>query len=137
MRTPASEPDDLVLVEHGLAAFVGSDPGSVVYGTAGSPGYCAPEVLHGLGASRASDIWSLGVTVYSMLVGRTPWLAQSAREINDEASAGVVRYREADWRGVSPAAKDFVARCLALDPHERMTAAEALHHPVRPRFCLN
>ena len=33
------------------------------------------------------------------------------------------------WRGVSEAAKDFIKRCLTVDPNERMTAHQALSHP--------
>ncbi|ROV93530.1 hypothetical protein VSDG_06822 [Cytospora chrysosperma] len=33
------------------------------------------------------------------------------------------------WRGVSESAKDFIRRCLTIDPARRMTAHEALQHP--------
>jgi calcium/calmodulin-dependent protein kinase I len=33
------------------------------------------------------------------------------------------------WRGVSLSARDFIKRCLTIDPTQRMTAHEALSHP--------
>lgn len=39
----------------------------------GSPGYMAPEVASGKAAGPASDVWSLGATVYHALVGRPPY----------------------------------------------------------------
>lgn len=33
------------------------------------------------------------------------------------------------WQGVSQAARDFIRRCLTIDPKARMTAHEALQHP--------
>ena len=33
------------------------------------------------------------------------------------------------WRSVSLAARDFIKRCLTIDPQQRMTAHEALSHP--------
>jgi serine/threonine protein kinase len=41
----------------------------------GTPGYIAPEVLRGLGATNASDIYSFGVLMYEMLVGKLPGLS--------------------------------------------------------------
>lgn len=39
------------------------------------------------------------------------------------------------WRGVSPAARDFIKRCLTIDPKARMTAHEALQHAwVNPPY---
>ena len=32
------------------------------------------------------------------------------------------------WRGVSPSAREFIKRCLTIDPTQRMTAHEALSH---------
>ena len=33
------------------------------------------------------------------------------------------------WRSVSISAREFIKRCLTIDPHKRMTAHEALSHP--------
>ncbi|KAL8966060.1 MAG: hypothetical protein Q9197_006198, partial [Variospora fuerteventurae] len=33
------------------------------------------------------------------------------------------------WRGVSLPARDFIKRCLTIDPHARMTSHQALSHP--------
>lgn len=39
----------------------------------GSPGYLAPEVLHGHDPQPASDIYSFGVVLYEMITGRIPF----------------------------------------------------------------
>lgn len=39
----------------------------------GSPAYLAPEVASGATATEASDVWSLGATLYHLLAGRTPY----------------------------------------------------------------
>ncbi len=39
----------------------------------GSPSYLAPEVAAGQGASTASDVWSLGATLYHVIVGQPPY----------------------------------------------------------------
>ncbi|WP_394695885.1 protein kinase [Pseudoxanthomonas japonensis] len=60
------------LVDFGLSAVTGSLHGAVAPRVAVSNGYTAPEVLSGGAASVASDLYSLGVMLYQLLVGDWP-----------------------------------------------------------------
>eukprot|EP00966_Prymnesium_polylepis_P068931 1601413-Prymnesium_polylepis.1 len=67
----------LVLIDFGYAAV--ASPAGGLRGVAGSPEYAAPEVLDFLGERRSSagygsssDVWSVGVTVYVLLVAGMP-----------------------------------------------------------------
>ncbi|WP_415839407.1 serine/threonine-protein kinase, partial [Nocardioides zeicaulis] len=51
----------------------------------GSPAYIAPEVASGAPASAASDVWSLGGTLYFALTGRAPY------EVGDNIMGGLYR----------------------------------------------
>ncbi|MCS7480530.1 serine/threonine-protein kinase [Umezawaea endophytica] len=61
--------DDAYLTDFGIAA----DTGSRMIGTLfGAPSYIAPERARGLPMGPASDLWSLGATLYAAVEGRPP-----------------------------------------------------------------
>ena len=67
-----------VLTDFGIARFVG-DPNVTMTGTlVGSPAYVAPERATGHPATSASDLWSLGVTLWTALEGRSPFEREGA-----------------------------------------------------------
>lgn len=57
-------------------------PGEIIHDQCGTPAYLAPEVFKGLGHTGfKSDIWSAGVTLYSMLNGTIPFKCQEIHEL--------------------------------------------------------
>jgi tRNA A-37 threonylcarbamoyl transferase component Bud32 len=62
-----------VLTDFGIATFEG-DPGLTQTGMVmGSPGFTAPERIRGNPATPASDLWSLGATLYAAVEGHGPF----------------------------------------------------------------
>ena len=67
-----------VLTDFGIATMHG-DPGLTQAGMVmGTPGFCAPERIRGEPASPASDLWSLGATLYAAVEGRGPFEGQGS-----------------------------------------------------------
>jgi hypothetical protein len=63
----------VVLTDFGIAK-VGADPGLTQLGmVVGTPGFTAPERIRGEPATPASDLWSLGATLYAAVEGRGPF----------------------------------------------------------------
>ncbi|XP_073213279.1 ribosomal protein S6 kinase alpha-3 isoform X7 [Lepidochelys kempii] len=94
--------------------------------------FVAPEVLKRQGYDAACDIWSLGVLLYTMLTGYTPFANgpdDTPEEILARIGSGKFSLTGGYWNSVSVTAKDLVSKMLHVDPHQRLTAAQVLRHP--------
>ena len=102
-------------------------PGRVL----GTPAYMAPEQLSGEGADGRSDLFSLGVILYAMVVGHSPFQGDSAT---------TVCFKVANREPVHPSALDLnlpreldavIARAMAKDPAERYQRGAELAEDVQ------
>ncbi|XP_076146209.1 ribosomal protein S6 kinase alpha-3 isoform X4 [Alosa pseudoharengus] len=108
--------------------------------------FVAPEVLKKQGYDAACDIWSLGVLLYTMLTGFTPFAngpEDTPEEILARIGSGKFSLTGGYWNSVSAEAKDLVSKMLHVDPHQRLSAAQVLRHPwivhkdQLPKYQLN
>ncbi|XP_006152328.1 ribosomal protein S6 kinase alpha-2 isoform X2 [Tupaia chinensis] len=94
--------------------------------------FVAPEVLKRQGYDAACDVWSLGILLYTMLAGFTPFANgpdDSPEEILARIGSGEYALSGGNWDSISDAAKDIVSKMLHMDPHQRLTAVQVLKHP--------
>src|SRR5499427_10569437 len=110
-----------VLTDFGIAQFQG-DPRLTQTGMVmGSPGFTAPERIRGSDATPASDLWSLGATLYAAVEGRGPF---------DRAggSAAIVASIATEPAPKAPSAGPLVSvidMLLRANPAERPDAASS------------
>lgn len=74
-------------------------------------------------------MWSVGVIVFLVLVGYLPIMKETQSELFQEIRTGNWKFQEEDWEHISKEAKDFVSKCLNVDPEQRWTVEEALESP--------
>jgi tRNA A-37 threonylcarbamoyl transferase component Bud32 len=110
-----------VLTDFGIAQFEG-DPRLTQTGMVmGSPGFTAPERIRGGDATPASDLWSLGATIYAAVEGRGPF----------EQRGGAITTMSAIINEDAPVAPHaaqlapLIASLLRRDPSARPSAASA------------
>ncbi|XP_025016419.1 ribosomal protein S6 kinase alpha-2 isoform X2 [Tetranychus urticae] len=103
--------------------------------------FVAPEVLKKQGYDEAVDIWSMGVLLYTMLAGHTPFAngpEDTPNSILGKVGKGEFDLKSGNWRRVSETAKDLVSKMLLVDPKIRYRAENVLNHDfIRKRDKLS
>ncbi|KAF5319490.1 hypothetical protein D9619_008540 [Psilocybe cf. subviscida] len=101
----------------------------------GSLPYVAPELsVEGAYHAEPVDVWGVGVILYTMLVGNTPWdePTQASHEFRRYVDGTI--FREQPWSRISRSALSLIRGMLAVDPSERFTLDDVVQHPwcIRP-----
>jgi CheY-like chemotaxis protein/predicted Ser/Thr protein kinase len=107
------------LVDFGLARSTEDHDLTGTGEAIGPPHYIAPEVLRGAPATAASDLYSLGASLFELLSGRKPYTGVTAVDIYQAQFTGpraTVRAARAD---VPRPLAEIVDRLLAVNPLER------------------
>lgn len=94
----------------------------------GCPAYVSPEILNTSGgpySGKCADVWSVGVILYTMLVGRYPFHDAELSKLFSKIRKGLFVVPDS----LSPLAKCLLHSILRVDPNERLTTEEILDHP--------
>jgi len=111
----------------GLQSQFETNPG-VVLGTAS---YMSPEQARGLPVDHRSDIWSLGVCLFEMLTGTSPFAGGSAADTFAAVLRGQPLPPSALIDGIPEGLDDLVLECIRKSPDERIQSATDLVRRLR------
>ena len=123
----------LKIIDYGLAKMIGQEELSMSF--CGTPEYLAPEMVSRAGHDKGVDWWALGVLIYEMLIGVTPFYNRNRNMLLMKIKNSKVifpdrtRYR-IDY---SDEIVDLIVGLLAKDKSKRLgykdDGAEVLRHP--------
>ena len=92
----------------------------------GCPAYISPEMLQpGSYSGQAADLWSLGIILYTLLVGHYPFFDTNPQNLFSKIRSGYYPMPE----NISSLAKSVISSLLAYDPSQRVPAAAIIEHP--------
>jgi len=126
----SGNPDTIRICDFGFAKQLRADNGMLMT-PCYTANYVAPEVLKKQGYDAACDVWSLGVLLFTMLAGQTPFATgpeDSPEDILRRIGKGQYSTESGNWQSVSPLAKELVHAMLAVDPSKRLTTHQILSH---------
>ncbi|XP_027336679.1 serine/threonine-protein kinase OXI1-like [Abrus precatorius] len=89
----------------------------------GTEEYVAPEIVSGKGHGFGVDWWSLGVVLYEMLYGTTPFKGENRKETFYR-----ILTKEPELTGEKTALRDLIGRLLEKDPDRRIEVEEIKGH---------
>lgn len=92
----------------------------------GTPSYVAPEVVKNQPYDQSCDMWSVGVVIYVMLCGYTPFREKTQDKVFERIKTGSYAFDPADWSMISEEAKALIRGLMCIDPDKRLTARQAL-----------
>jgi polo-like kinase 1 len=117
---------EIKIGDFGLAAQLDFD-GQRKKTLCGTPNYIAPEILTNQGHSTEVDIWSIGVIIYTLLVGTPPFETSNVKTTYQKIKD--VEYQFPSQISVAEDAKDLIRKILTFEPTSRPSIAEMKQHP--------
>eukprot|EP00891_Asterochloris_glomerata_P001841 jgi/Astpho2/1841/fgenesh1_pm.00038_%23_10_t len=131
LMTDHTDKSPIKIADFGLSKFF--QQGTVLSTMCGSPQYVAPEILGisdgNQAYSPAVDMWSVGVILFILLSGYSPFDDENDAVLFEKIKSGNYDADDPIWDHVSNSAKDLVARLLIVDASQRLSAKQALQHP--------
>jgi serine/threonine protein kinase len=114
-------PDNILLTSNGYikltnfnnAKILKSDYTNTLCGT---PEYSSPEMLNRKGHGKCHDIWGLGIILYHMIIGHTPFEDSDPLKIQQNILKGKPNFPKT----MSKEAKNLIKHLLIVDPKKRL-----------------
>jgi len=117
---------DAVVGDFGIARL-GDGDNTTTNQIVASVAYVAPEILDGAAPSPAADIYGIGVTLATALLGRSPFSSSESYTASSVIQRVISGHHEPLMtQGVSPSFSSVLEHTLSVDPTRRPSSADEL-----------
>ncbi len=118
------------LTDFGMARLASHDSGDT--SLLGTPAYWCPEQIHGRPQDSRSDLFSLGVVLYEMLTGISPFAGDSLQSVCNHVLSSTPLPATQSNPSLPALINEVLAGCLAKDPKNRFASADLLAEQLFP-----
>ena len=118
------------LTDFGWSNYYSSDKSMHRYTLCGTYEYLCPEMIKESGHTPTVDIWCMGILLYEMYCGHTPFKAQTKEMLMENISKGKIRFPDA----MSQALKNLITKILEKQPEKRITIHGIKSHEWFKKF---
>lgn len=126
------------LIDFGIGKNLNSNDGQITQEgfVVGTPEYLAPERYKGNILDARSDIYSLGILTFRMLIGRVPFTGQNPTEILQKHLKEQVPRPRSLNQNITPEVEEVILRALAKNPDDRFSSCEGFITALR-KACIS
>lgn len=125
-------PDRIKIIDFGIASSTGSR--RLTFGklsqVMGSPDYISPEQVKNKRGDARSDLYAVGVILYEMLTGETPFHGANPLAVMNARLVAPPRAPSEINPEISPQLDEIILRALERDPDARYSSAREFAHDL-------
>ncbi|MFI3307483.1 MAG: Stk1 family PASTA domain-containing Ser/Thr kinase [Mycoplasmatota bacterium] len=114
------------ITDFGIATAINSNELTQTNSVMGSVYYLPPEQANGSGATIKSDIYSLGILMYELLIGKLPFKGENAVEIAIKQMRDPIPSVKNIDETIPQSIENIVLKCCAKNPKNRYNSIEEM-----------
>ncbi len=135
-KSTGKDPGVPIITDFGIARLQGTSKSTLTRSWLGTPRYLSPEQAEGRSIDKRSDLYSLGIVLYEILTGITPFRGDNPFAIMMQHVHEQPPPPSLINPNVTPALSAVVLRSIAKDPAARYSSATAMAQALTQAFNL-